>query len=66
MTYLTKFYQATGYRTSDDATNENITKVLSNFNNMTRQEQEGFIRQYYSGEYLSLCIWMLSQPFDPQ
>lgn len=66
MNYLTKFYQATGYKTSDDATNKKIVAVLSQFNSMTRQEQESFIREYYSGEYVSLCIWMVGQPFDPQ
>ena len=66
MNYLTKFYQTTGYKTSDDTTNTKIVGVLENFNKMTRQEQESFIREYYSGEYVSLCIWMLSQPFDPQ
>jgi hypothetical protein len=66
MNYLTKFYQATGYKTSDDTTNKKIVAVLSQFNSMTRQEQESFIREYYSGEYVSLCIWMVGQPFDPQ
>lgn len=66
MNYLTKFYQATGYKTSDKNTNTNIIGVLENFNKITRQEQESFVKEYYSGNYVSLCIWMLSQPFDPQ
>jgi hypothetical protein len=66
MNYLQKFYQATGYKTSDDAINSKLISTLSNLDNMSRIEQESFVKEYYSGEYVSLVIWMLNQPFDPQ
>lgn len=62
MTYLSKFYQTTGFKTTDAVVNARIISVLSTFQNLTRKEQEDFVSEFYNGQYISLCIWMLMQP----
>ena len=58
---LTKFFEVFGTK-APTYLEEYIIECIKKYNTMSWQAQREFVNEFYQGEYVSLCQWMLKQP----